>query len=123
MSARTRLERCCGQPTPPELIANLDAYRAEVLTEEAARPVRLRKTGYAVIQPVDGRLLVESFVIVGEECTPHPVDVAEDTTQLVDAVVRHCARLAEQAAADMWSNHHRNCYIREGHLCSCGGAR
>lgn len=38
-SARARLERCCGQPTPPELIADLDAFRAEVLAEaiEAAR--------------------------------------------------------------------------------------
>lgn len=34
MSARDRLERVCGPQVPPELIAALDAYRAEVLAED-----------------------------------------------------------------------------------------
>ncbi|MFJ8208168.1 hypothetical protein [Streptomyces sp. NPDC096033] len=41
-----------------------------------------------------------------------------------DDACRGCdpQHLAEQGA-DMWSNHHKHCYIREGHDCSCGGAR
>lgn len=43
--ARARLERCCGQPTPPELIADLDAYRAEVLAEAAEAVNALYRQG------------------------------------------------------------------------------
>jgi hypothetical protein len=92
MSACVRLERCCGQPTPPELIANLDDYRAEVLAEEAARPVRLRKTGYLVVQPLGDRFLVESFAVVGEDCVPVN-DTVEDATELAEVILRHFGRL------------------------------
>jgi hypothetical protein len=92
MSARTRLERCCGQPTPPELIADLDAYRAEVLAEAASRPERLRKTGYLVAQPLGGRFLVESFVVSGEECTPVN-DTPENAAELAEAILRHFGRI------------------------------
>ncbi|MFE9448370.1 hypothetical protein [Streptomyces sp. NPDC006739] len=33
MSARARLERICGPQIPPELITELDTYRAEVRAE------------------------------------------------------------------------------------------
>lgn len=92
MSARARLERCCGQPTPPELIADLDAYRAEVQAEEAARPVQLRKTGYLVVQPLGDRFLVESFVVKGEDCLPVN-DTVKDSVELAEKIAAHFGRL------------------------------
>jgi len=39
MSARERLERVCGPQTPPELVAELNAYRAEILAEAKVETV------------------------------------------------------------------------------------
>lgn len=95
MSARDELFRRVAGAFIDEAKANalLDAFRDEVLAEEASRPVQLRKTGFMAVHPHGAGLMVESFVLAGDEFEPYPVDVAENTAQLTDVIARHFARL------------------------------
>jgi hypothetical protein len=54
--------------------------------------MRLRKVAYLVAQPLGGRYLVESFVVVGEECEPVN-DIAKNATELAEKIVAHFGRL------------------------------
>lgn len=74
MSARARLERCCGTPTDPALIADLDAYRAEVLAE--------------AIKAAQSEMTTEG--------TSHPEDLAYD--QGVSDAIAAISRLHEGGA-------------------------
>lgn len=87
MSARARLERSCLPPSDPTLIADLDAYRDEVLAEAAQSGIprsRDRKVGYIVAQHNGSRLMVEAFREVDGKWAPSHVMTATTAKELAD---------------------------------------
>jgi hypothetical protein len=70
----------------------LRVHRAEMLANEESHPKELRKVAYLVAQPIEGRYLVESFVLVGEKCWPVN-DTVKDAAELAEKIVAHFGRL------------------------------
>lgn len=73
MSARERLERVCGPQTPPELIAELDAYRVENL-DEGIHGVRVWADGANSVLAPGLNFAVGVLMSVRDRTEPGQVD-------------------------------------------------